>query len=199
VSERQARKNKAESPLADRRTFFRFGLNKLLVGLASLVEQVAPLEGFRTALRPPGALSERDFLKTCYRCGSCVNACPAKAIRPMQTGDEDLAGTPYIDPDLQACVLCDALACMEACPSGALVPLRRRQIRMGTARISESRCLRNRGVDCRLCLQRCPIGPEAIGLTDGGAVEIRPEGCVGCGVCQQVCPAKPKAVTVEPA
>ena len=27
-------------------------------------------------LRPPGALVEEDFLKTCIKCGLCVEACP---------------------------------------------------------------------------------------------------------------------------
>jgi ferredoxin len=27
-------------------------------------------------LRPPGALKEEDFLKTCIKCGMCVEACP---------------------------------------------------------------------------------------------------------------------------
>src|SRR5258708_2173526 len=32
-------------------------------------------------LRPPGALAEGDFEAICSRCGICVNACPANAIK----------------------------------------------------------------------------------------------------------------------
>src|SRR5690606_16712159 len=91
----------------------------------------------RTMVRPPGALPEKDFLDTCYRCGNCIDVCPARAIRPMSQGDVERAGTPYIDADLSACVVCDELACMKACPSGALQLVSEpAQISMGLARVS---------------------------------------------------------------
>ena len=56
-------------------------------------QQAKAKEG--VALRPPGALPEKDFLAACTRCGQCVQACPydmlylASLISPME------AGTPY--------------------------------------------------------------------------------------------------------
>jgi polyferredoxin len=35
-----------------------------------------------TFLRPPGAVSERQFLPLCLRCGQCVEACPTNFIQP---------------------------------------------------------------------------------------------------------------------
>ena len=35
----------------------------------------------RLLLRPPGALKEEDFLKTCIKCGMCVEACPFHTLK----------------------------------------------------------------------------------------------------------------------
>jgi ferredoxin-type protein NapG len=116
----------------DRREFFLRGLREALGGLLSIVEGrsgVPPLNALyggqpaaspRPVLRPPGALPEGEFLRTCYRCGSCGDACPVHAIKPVEGLDEDLSGTPCLDADLQACDTCSALPCVHACPSGAL-------------------------------------------------------------------------------
>ena len=158
-----------------------------------------PLPVFRVVLRPPGAIPEQNFLQTCYRCGNCVDVCPAKAIRTMDAADVERVGTPFIDPDLAACVVCDELACMKACPSGALRPVASvSAIRMGLARWLGTECLRTRGQDCRICLEKCPIGGQAIRIGQAGAIEVMAAGCVGCGTCQFFCPTQPKALVVDP-
>lgn len=184
----------------DRRAMFRLGLRKLMQPLAEYIEQRVnlPLPICRTVLRPPGAIPEREFLDTCYRCGNCVDICPARAIRPVSNGDVEGAGTPYIDPDLAACVVCDELSCMSVCPSGALKAVSApNQIRMGVARLDVHLCTRSRGEDCRICVEKCPFGSEAIQVSDTGVVSVQP-GCVGCGSCQFYCPTMPKAITIEP-
>src|SRR5688572_17207062 len=100
----------------DRRAMFRLGLKRIVEPLAGIIEQRlnVSLPVIRSALRPPGALPEKDFLDTCYRCGNCVDVCPARAIRPMSGGNVEHAGTPYIDADLAACVVCDELSCMKS-------------------------------------------------------------------------------------
>jgi ferredoxin-type protein NapG len=185
----------------DRRSMFRFGLRRLMEPVAQFIEErlQIPLPEPRTVLRPPGAQPEREFLAACYRCGNCVDVCPAKAIRTMSTEDSGLRGTPYIDPDLAACVVCDELACMKACPSGALKSVADpSQIRMGLARVNLSVCVRTRGESCRLCVDKCPIGQTAIQIDANGRVDVRSPGCVGCGVCQFYCPTTPKAITITP-
>jgi ferredoxin-type protein NapG len=114
-------------PRPDRRQFFLHGLGKTLEGLLGAVEKASPIplaavlaDSRRRVLRPPGALSETEFLKTCYRCGSCMDACKPRAIKVLQDNDEEMSGTPYLDPDLQACELCSDVPCVHACPSGAL-------------------------------------------------------------------------------
>ena len=180
---------------------FRLGLKKLMDPIAEYIEERlnVPLPVQRMVLRPPGALPERAFLDTCYRCGNCVDVCPAHAIKPMTREDVERAGTPYIDPDLAACVVCGELACMKACPSGALKCVAEvKDIAMGRARIDPYLCVRYHGQACTICRDKCPIGTDAIDLSDGEEIEVKPGGCVGCGVCQLHCPALPKAIVVDP-
>src|SRR3990172_2223151 len=91
-------------------------------------------------LRPPGALPPPDFADLCSRCGDCVKACPAQCI----ILDEHRAGgLPHIVAPSTPCVVCSDLACMKACPTGALqdlpVPT---LIRMGTAVMNFNTCVR---------------------------------------------------------
>jgi len=174
--------------------------------LADMVEKRLPIELpiVRTLLRPPGALPEKKFLETCFRCGACADACPADAISLSGSDDRDRRGTPYIDPDASACVICDELACMKVCPSGGLRLVGRLDIRMGLARVDHGLCVRTRGEPCVECVERCPLGPTAIRVNEHGRIEVvdpsySGEGCTGCGVCQQHCPSVPtKAIRIDP-
>ncbi len=189
-----------DKPHGRRQVFLR-GLERLFQPLAGYLEERLDLSNlkFRTVLRPPGALPEAEFLRTCYRCGNCAEVCPARAIRKMSSTDTELSGTPYIDPDLSACVVCEELACMKSCPSGALkLVAQRTDIEMGLARFEPKSCLRTQGEDCTLCVDKCPIGSSALIIGSSGQVEVRERGCVGCGVCQFYCPSLPKAITVRP-
>lgn len=191
----------------DRRRFFAAGFAKILRPLADAIEKRLPiaLPIVRERLRPPGALEERAFLDTCFRCGACADSCPAKCITLTVSEDEEQRGTPTIDADLAACVICDELACMKACPSGALVLVDRFAIRMGLARVNHEVCVRSKGEDCRICVERCPISATAIAIGEDGRVRVIDPaknggmGCVGCGVCQYYCPTRPKAIVVRPA
>src|SRR5205085_12533162 len=114
-------------------------------------------------LRPPGALPEQQFRETCSRCGDCVRACPASAIVIDSTGAKG-NGAPYINADVMSCVVCEGLHCMQACPSGALLPTPLADIDMGTAVWREETCVRSTGEDCTICVEKCPLGEIAIKL-----------------------------------
>lgn len=170
---------------------------------------IRPLAGFlerRSAwwpppkyLRPPGALDEASFLETCHRSGRCIAACPVGAIRWLHRPDEDADETPVVDPDLAACVLCDTLACTQACMSGALLPVAdARMVQMGMAVVDPAACLGSKGNDCRICVEVCPLGESALRPRGAGPPEVMAGGCVGCGLCQQHCPTSPKAIIVRP-
>ncbi|HEX8324384.1 MAG TPA: 4Fe-4S dicluster domain-containing protein [Tepidisphaeraceae bacterium] len=205
----------AGEPPLHRRQFFRQGLSELLKPLAKALEPVertlnefdrlsrpTPAAAPASAaakddlwLRPPGALREKEFLDTCSRCGDCVSVCPAEAIHISPAAGQ---GAPFIDADSRACVACDGLYCMSACPTGALVPTPLVQIKMGTAVWRQHLCTRTTLNDeCRRCVDVCPIGTAAIELVND-QIEVKPLGCIGCGMCQQDCPTTPRAITVIP-
>lgn len=145
-------------------------------------------------LRPPGALPEADFLAACTKCGECLKACPAQCI----VTDESVGGGfPAIVAERKPCVVCDSLACMEVCPTGALQVVPRFAIRMGKAVWGEGKCLRGDGDDCRLCLDVCPMGTAAIDVSAEGGIAVK-DACTGCGQCQHVCPTTPRAIVVVP-
>ncbi len=183
----------------DRRAFFREAFTRFVQPVAEYLDtQIGthfPAE--KVLLRPPGALPEAAFLETCLRCGNCVDSCPADAIQPSQSDQPNLAGTPYIDPDDQPCVVCDSLECMQVCPSGALRKLSVHEIQIGLAEVNFDICLRSNGVDCLECVESCPIGEKAIRLDPEKRVEVLAVGCIGCGVCQYQCPTAPKSIVVR--
>ena len=188
-----------------RRGFFKEALNQLMQPVAEFlddrVSESMPVEAASRGnlLRPPGALPEAEFLEKCHRCGNCVKNCPANAIFPLEeSAQPDLINTPYIDPDEQPCVICDSLACMYVCPSGALQPVYAEDIKIGLAIFNAETCLRTKEVVCTYCIDTCPIGADAIHLTADGIVEVIEPGCTGCGVCQYACPTVPKSIVVEP-
>jgi len=167
--------------------------------LAEFLDQRVGVSKAVVPLRPPGAAPEVRFLRICQRCGSCADVCPAKAIVLAGAEGKNASGTPIIDPDLAACVICEGLKCTQACPSGALRPLRDpRTVRMGVAEVYAPLCLRSHDEECTKCVDKCPVGEDAIRFKDDGAPEVRLPACVGCGVCQLHCPTSPKAVVIKP-
>ena len=187
-----------------RRGFFKEALNQLIQPVAEFLDdrinEHLPAEesSHRPLFRPPGALPETEFLEKCHRCGNCVKNCPANAIFPLQTTQPDIANTPYIDPEEQPCVICDSLACMYVCPSGALQTVYAEDIKIGLAVFSAETCLRTKDVECTYCLDTCPIGEDAIHFTSDGIIEVIDAGCTGCGVCQYACPTSPKSIVIKP-
>ncbi len=158
-----------------------------------------PSSSGATLLRPPGALPELEFLARCVSSGSCVAACPVSAIKLVADPEPERANKPMIEPESQACVVCEDLSCMKACPTGALQSVRAEEIDMGLAEVDVHLCVRSQGEDCQICVDKCPLGPLAIDIPDyGGEVEVKVEGCTGCGVCQMYCPTEPRAIVVRP-
>ncbi len=202
----------AENPAPNpRRRFFRSSLKALFDGVESATGSLhdalprarRALAGAPTTktseplLRPPGAVTEAVFGATCQRSGECVTACPVHALRPLRSPDPARDGTPYLVPSQRACVVCEDLSCMKACPSGALTLVPKEAIRIGLASVHHGDCRRSFGEPCRECIDRCPLGSAAIGLDAAGRVEVRSPGCIGCGVCEYYCPTAPRAITIQ--
>jgi ferredoxin-type protein NapG len=194
----------------NRRGFFRESLRELLRPIAAAVEPIElaarqlseldrpapPKPKTFNLLRPPGALDEEDFTQTCTRSGECIHVCPAKCIQLDPTNKRG-GGAAFIDADHMPCVVCDGLYCMQACPSGALVPTPLVEIDMGTAVWNEQTCVRSFGQECMICVEKCPLGTAAIELR-AGKINVIESGCIGCGVCQHECPTSPKSIVVTP-
>jgi ferredoxin-type protein NapG len=186
----------------DRKTFLREAPLVFLRAFAQGAREARPPapETPLPLLRPPGAAPKEEFLDLCCGIGTCAEVCPADAIqlRPREGDPGRLA--PIIVPDEAACIICEELACMAACPSGALTPVSREAIRIGHARVSAKECLAWAGVDlgCDYCVDRCPLATAAISMlkTAHGKGPIVKEGCIGCGMCEYYCPTDPPAIRV---
>ena len=128
-------------------------------------------------VRPPGALTEQDFLSRCIKCGQCMRICPTNVIHPagLESGFEGL-WTPVLNFRIgtSGCQH-NCIACSHLCPTAAIRPisLEERQgkgefadrgpITIGTAFIDRGRCL-PWAMDrpCIVCQENCPVSPKAI-------------------------------------
>jgi len=181
--------------LNDRRGFLQDTIGKVLGEVVKHAEfRVAPKRWFR----PPGAIDEVSFLAACTRCGDCIDVCPVHAILKTPANGAGLAaGTPYIDPAVQACVVCDDMPCASACETGALVHQEWEGVRMGWLELDPHRCITFQGSQCGVCARACPVGETALSLDDLGRPVLKREGCVGCGVCVTACVTLPSSLKLS--
>lgn len=167
------------------------------------------------AIRPPGALPEREFLGACVRCGLCVRDCPPQNLKLSTWGSglaADVAiGTPYFEARDIPCEMCEDIPCVKACPTSALDHALTdiTKARMGTAvLIDEENCLNFLGLRCDVCYRVCPVIDEAITLekqsnprSDRHAMlipTVHAEHCTGCGMCEKSCVLEEAAIKVLP-
>jgi ferredoxin-type protein NapG len=181
--------------MADRRTFFQETFGKLLHELAERAEErVAPRRWFR----PPGAATEVAFVAACTRCGDCIDVCPVHAILKMPANGGGLAaGTPYLEPSHQACIVCEDMPCAAACETGALVKTDWASVHMGLLELDPERCITFQGASCGVCARACPVGEAALAMDERGHPVLKPEGCVGCGVCVTACVTLPSSLKLR--
>lgn len=158
-------------------------------------------------IRPPGAVSEKEFLGTCIRCGECMKACPTNVIQPtmLEAGLEGI-WTPVLKTQTGYCeYTCNM--CNQVCPTEAIRPMdleEKQQVRIGLAHLDEDRCLPlTYARPCFICQWQCPA--RAISMIDttvtnlqGDEVTVKKphvnsETCIGCGICQAKCPVTGRA------
>lgn len=183
----------------DRRTFLRDTLGRLAREVARRTEEKVVR---RRWFRPPGARPEIEFLAACTRCAACVDVCPAHAIRSAPPDAGLAAGTPMLEPSIQACIVCADIPCAKACPTGALIPPPAGwdEVRLGVLSLDVDRCITFHGSSCGVCARACPIGERALAMDARGHPVLKPEACVGCGVCVTVCVTTPSslALAIQP-
>ena len=179
------------------------------LGLASYTRQAMSLPAH--AIRPPGALEEKDFLGACVRCGLCVRDCPYDTLRLAQPGEDVALGTPYFVAREIPCEMCEDIPCIVACPTGALDHNLTDidESRMGLAVVvDQESCIAFRGLRCEVCFNVCPVRGKAITLEmqhnerSGKHALFIPvvhsSDCTGCGKCEQACILEEAAIKVFP-
>ncbi|WP_456457351.1 ferredoxin-type protein NapG [Nitratifractor sp.] len=139
-------------------------------------------------LRPPAALDEPDFLKTCIKCGLCSEACynrPSnidrdtgkprpRTLKMAKAQDDVTIGTPFFIPREVPCYMCDDIPCVTACPTGALDvakvtnpktgELDYTMMDMGIAVVDDNSCIAFWGLQCDACYRACPLMDKALRL-----------------------------------
>jgi len=173
-------------------------------------------------LRPPGALEEKNFVKACIRCGTCVETCPYDTLKLATLDDNIAIGTPFFEPRSIPCYMCPDVPCVPVCPSGALdikgiakqdasgktAEPDINKARMGVAVVDEETCLAYWGIQCDACYRICPLIGEAITLDykrnerTGKHAFLEPhinsEICTGCGLCEHACVTEKAAIFILP-
>ncbi|MBN2402336.1 MAG: 4Fe-4S binding protein [Spirochaetes bacterium] len=157
-------------------------------------------------IRPPGALSEQDFINACVRCGQCMKVCPTNGLHPVlfEYGP-DAVFTPQLIPRLGFCEK-NCNQCSAVCPSGALqlVPLAKKETTViGTAYIIRDLCIPwSEYTDCLVCEEMCPTNKKSIIFKEESLLNkegrkvrvklpyVREDICIGCGACENKCPVQ---------
>lgn len=205
--------------ISDRRKFILGSARAVgLMALGGLVwsAYIDEATASKLLLRPPGALRESDFLKTCIKCGMCVEACPYDTLVLATPGDNTPLGTPFFKPREIPCYMCPDIPCVPVCPSGALDvksvskndQLDIDMARMGLAVVDAKNCIAFWGIQCDACYRACPLLDKAIYLEytknerTGKHAFLKPivdsDYCTGCGLCERACVTKKAAIFVLP-
>lgn len=205
--------------ISDRRKFLLGSARTIgLMALGGLVwsAYIDEATASKLLLRPPGALAENDFLKTCIKCGMCVEACPYDTLVLAKPGDNKPMGTPFFEPRKVPCYMCPDIPCVPVCPSGALDiksvsqndTLDINMAKMGLAVVDTKNCIAYWGIQCDACYRACPLLDKAIYLEytknerTGKHAFLNPivdsDYCTGCGLCERACVTKKAAIFVLP-
>jgi len=188
----------------NRLSIFRVSRRQFVKGVAAGVTgcAISPLSSLSPhpmLIRPPGALPEDEFIKTCIICQECVRVCPTGGLKPtFLEGGLAGIGTPQLVPRQGGCSInpsCPNL-CAKVCPVGAILPIRKEQLKIGLARVDHSLCLAwDQGVKCLVCVEAC-LNNAAQAYQ--GRVTVNPKNCTGCGRCESGCPVVGSAIRVYP-
>jgi len=172
-------------------------------------------------LRPPGAVTEKEFLASCIKCGMCVEACPYDALALAKPGDDKPIGTPYFIPRTAPCRMCKDIPCVPVCPTGALdkslvsekdeggeMRLNINMAKMGLAVIDRETCIAYAGIQCDACYRNCPLIDKAITVdytrnerTGKHAIlapVVHGSACTGCGLCEKACVTQKASIFILP-
>ncbi|MEG9533343.1 ferredoxin-type protein NapF [Mannheimia indoligenes] len=155
----------------------RRGLFRALIGGGQKAQAESAAELLKRAVaRPPFAVAEPLFLKSCNGCGDCVSACPYGLILLKE-------GKASLEIDFSACDLCGK--CAEVCSTGALalnVPPD-----TGLRPNVDLSCVRQYHQSCLFCETACKTSALSFNSTTR-KMQLDNEKCNGCGECKTACP-----------
>lgn len=208
-----------KEPISDRRKFIlSMARGAGLAALGGLMwsAYIDEVTATQLILRPPGAVKEDEFLKTCIKCGMCVEACPFDTLKLAKPGDNKPLGTPFFEPRDIPCYMCPDIPCVPVCPTDALDikkvstdnKLDINKAQMGVAVVDTKNCIAYWGIQCDACYRACPLLDVAIKLEysknerTGKHAFLKPivdtDFCTGCGLCEHACVTKKAAIFVLP-
>jgi polyferredoxin len=169
----------------------------------------------RGVIRPPGSVTEDEFLRRCIKCDQCIRVCPTNVLQPalFEGGLEGL-WTPIMISKMGWCEL-NCTLCSQVCPTGAIREISiaeklgvgpfesKGPVKTGTAFYNQGRCLPwAMDTSCVVCEEVCPVSPKAIFTRNveiidrwGSKLQLKrpfidPVKCIGCGICEHECPVK---------
>ncbi|PJC71540.1 MAG: 4Fe-4S ferredoxin [Syntrophobacterales bacterium CG_4_8_14_3_um_filter_58_8] len=176
----------------------------LTLGFLSLRTPFTSLQGRRKLIRPPGALPETAFLRTCIRCGECMKSCVTNTLQPSlwESGFSGL-WTPKLELRMAACEP-NCNVCGKVCPTQAIRSLsmeEKTHAKIGTAVLRKEMCLvwaQNKM--CLICDEICPYNAIVFRPVEGyRRPVVIASRCNGCGYCEQRCPVRGEsAIVVAP-
>jgi len=184
---------KKKPQISDRRKFFTHVAQNVGLGVMGGLlwsGYAAKAKGGPLTLRPPAALKEDEFLKSCIKCGLCSEACfnrdsnvdketgkqrPA-TLKMAKAEDDVTIGTPFFNSRDIPCYMCEDIPCVPVCPTGALDidsvtddegELDPDLMDMGLAVVDPNSCIAFWGIQCDACYRACPLLDVAIKLEYG--------------------------------
>jgi len=187
-----------------RRGFLYSFTGGLALGFLSDRTPFTPLQGKHQLIRPPGALPEGDFLRTCIRCGECMKSCLTNTLQPC-LWESGLSGlwTPKMEVRFAACEQ-NCNVCGKVCPTQAIRSLsleEKTHAKVGTAVLRKEMCLVwAQDKLCLICDEICPYNAIVFRTVEGyRRPVVIASRCNGCGFCEQKCPIQgDSAIIVVP-
>jgi ferredoxin len=184
-----------------RRGFFSSLASGMTVGFLAIQNPFTLLQGRRQLIRPPGALPETEFLRTCIRCGECMKSCVTNTLQPC-LWESGMTGlwTPKLETRMAACES-NCNVCGKVCPTQAIrsLPLEEKTYaKIGTAVLRKESCLVwTQNKMCLLCDEICPYNAIVFRPVEGyRRPVVIASRCNGCGYCEQRCPVKGESAII---
>ncbi len=184
-----------------RRGFLTSLAGGLGVGFLAMQTPFTLKQGKHQLIRPPGAIPETEFLRTCIRCGECMKSCLTNTLQPClwESGFSGL-WTPKMDTRLAPCDQ-NCNVCGKVCPTQAIRSLsleEKNHAKVGTAVLRKEMCLvwaENKL--CLICDEICPYNAIVFRPVEGyRRPVVVASKCNGCGFCEQRCPVKGESAIV---